>query len=82
MNQLKLIEKILTNNEYREKVVDMSIEDFKAALAQQGLNIPDAEELLRKLKETISVGELSDSDLESISGGRVACTCKDEPNDC
>ena len=82
MNQLKLIEKILTNKDYREKVVDMSTEDFTAALAQHGLNIPDAEELLCKLKETISVGELSDSDLESISGGRVACTRQDETDDC
>ena len=78
MNQLKLMEKILTNRESCKKIVDMSVEDFKAALMQRGIDTENAEDLLRKLKETISGGELNDSDLEIVSGGVLACYLEDK----
>ena len=39
MQKVKLIEKILTNKEYCEKIVEMTFEEFEAELARRGVQV-------------------------------------------
>ena len=43
MEQMKLIEKILTNKEYCEKIAAMSCETFAQELATHGIELPNIE---------------------------------------
>ena len=82
MSQMKLLEKILTNDAYCEKVAQMTLEDFQTALAEHDVSVQNTEALFRKLKEAIAGGALSDDDLAGVAGGVVACNYKDLPNGC
>ena len=82
MNQMKLMEKILTNDVYCEKIIHMTLEDFQAALAEHDVSVQNAEALFRKLKDAIAGGELSDEDLAGVAGGALACNYDDLPDGC
>lgn len=70
---MKLIEKILANREYCEKIAAMTLEEFKEALAQRGIEVPDAEKAYRMIKSSLVEGELDDGDLDAVAGGYVIC---------
>lgn len=74
MSQMKLIEKILANKEYCEKIAEMSLEDFKAALSQRGLDEKNAEKIYSAVKTSLVGGELDDDDLALVAGG-AWCSC-------
>ena len=76
MEQIKLIEKILTNKEYCEKVADLSLEAFREELAKQGIELNNLEKVYNTIKTSVACGELSDEDLEAVAGGVGMCDCK------
>ena len=78
---MKLIEKILANREYCEKIAEMTLEEFQAALAARGAEVPDAEKAYRMIKSSLAEGELDDGDLEAISGG-FFCGYKCQDTNC
>ena len=76
MKQVKLIEKILSNRKYCEKIAEMSLEEFQAALAQRGLEAKNAEKIYSAAKTSAAGGELDDDDLNLVSGGACSmCEC-------
>jgi len=76
MKQVKLIEKILSNREYCEKIAEMSLEEFQAALAQRGLEEKNAGKIYSVIKTAVAGGELDEDDLLQVSGGACSmCEC-------
>ena len=75
MNQTKMIEKILADKEYCAKVAGMSLEEFKAELAQRGLDLAKAEACYKAVKISVAGGALEDDDLEAVAGGVGMCEC-------
>ena len=76
MKQVKLIEKILSNREYCEKIAEMSLEEFRAELAERGMELKDAESAYRIIKTTIASGELDEEALTAITGGMAVTMCE------
>lgn len=77
MSQLKLIEKILSDKENCEKIAAMTLEEFKEALAQRGLEIKDAERVYSTIRTSVAGGELDEEDLNAVTGGACGfCDCK------
>lgn len=78
--QMKLIEKILTNKEHCEKIAEMSLEEFQAALAQRGLEGNNAEKIYSAVKTSLVGGELDDDDLAMVAGGGLCFPCSCDSN--
>ena len=78
MQKVKLIEKILTNKEYCEKIIEMTFEEFEAELARLGVQVKDAEMIYNTVKTAAAGGNVADDDLEAVTGGRIACSCDPE----
>ena len=76
MKQTKLIEKILTNNEYCEKIAEMSLEAFREELASKGIELSNIEKVYNTIKTSVAGGEISDEELEAVAGGVGMCDCK------
>ena len=76
MKQTKLIEKILTNKEYCEKIAEMTLEAFAEELKKKGVELPNVEKVYNMIKTSVAGGELSDDDLETVAGGVGMCDCK------
>lgn len=76
MSQMKLIEKILSNREYCEKIAAMTLEEFKAALAQRGAELKDVEKAYRIIMVSVAGGELDDEELEAVAGGMAVTMCE------
>ena len=73
---MRLIEKILTNREYCERIAAMTLDEFKAALAQQGLELKDAEKAYRIIMASVAGGDLGDDDLTAVAGGMAVTMCE------
>lgn len=76
MSQMKLIEKILSNREYCEKIAAMTVEELKAELASRGVELENIEKFYNTVKLSVAGGELSEDDLDTITGGVGMCECK------
>ena len=76
MSQMKLLEKILANKEYCAKIAEMSLEEFKEALAGRGLEIQNVEKIYSTVKTSLAGGALEDDDLDAVAGGACGmCEC-------
>ena len=76
MKQTKLIEKILTNKEYCEKIAEMTLESFREELTRKGFELNNIEKVYNTIKISVAGGELSDDELETVAGGVGMCDCK------
>ena len=76
MKQTKLIEKILTNKEYCEKIAEMTLESFREELTRKGVELNNIEKVYNTIKISVAGGELSDDELETVAGGVGMCDCK------
>ena len=73
---MKLVEKILSNKEYSEKVAAMTAEEFMHEIGKRGfeLEAEKAVQIYQQVKLSVAGGELDDDQLDVISGGWASNT--------
>lgn len=67
---MEVLQKILSDKELVEKIAQLSLEEFKAELTARNLDTANAEKFYQMIRASqASSGELSDDDLDNVSGG-------------